>query len=443
MRVTSLLQGWPGQRWWFPATGVLVAVATFAMTRSQLAAEYPRWADVSAAWHESLWVSGALAAAAAALIGALMIPRGSTLGSAVHARFGPMVWLAHAGGLSAWVVAGHALALVPIHVAAFSGATDGMVNGGDIAVGVVGAVMLTVVGFCVGVAVGHPAVGAGVAIVAFGAMGLAEAPVFRPLGLISPVRQFEASPRFEISPYTAVFTVLAAIAVVTAALVTVSWIRSRRSVRRMGRPTLASTTVVAGMVVLAFAWRPELYTVDDPVAVTCQEGSGITYCFHDANLPAMSETMTTVDAFRSAGLEPVLEEVTDAAAADVDQAAPGQVLLRLDPQPRGDLMVTRSLQEDVALTVSETMTSRSCAGQLGAEADELGVDMQSYDLMHELNVRVLQLAGYDDLAGRAYTHYATNPNRFADFDPDDIATFLTQHRAQIRGCAITADMLGL
>ncbi len=419
----------------------MVGIATFMMTRSQLEAEYPRWSDVSSAWHESLWVSGALAATAAALIGALIVPRRSTLSSVVRARFGPSVWLAHAGALSVWVIVGHGLALTPIHVAAVRGATHGMVNGGDIAVGVVGAVMLTVVGYCVGVAVGHPAVAAGVGLMLVGAMGLAEIPVFRPLGLIFPVRQFQASPRFEINPYTVVFAALAAVAVVAAANMGLTWIKARGSVRGFGASTATWALVVGGMVFVAFAWRPELYRVDDPVAVTCEEVNGIMFCFHDANLPAMSETMTTVEALRSAGLGPVLDEVTDEAAADVDRAQPGQVLLWFDPQPRGALMVTNSLQEDVALAVSESMTSQGCVGRLGVEAEELGVNADSYELQRELTTRVLQLAGYEDLAGRAFTHHATQANRFAGFHPDDIARFLTEHRDEVAECTVTADLL--
>ena len=84
----SRLSGWPGPQCLFPVMAGAMAVSTFVATRGQLAAAYPLWANVSAAWHESLWMTGAVAAAGAAGVDAdgvagttVGVPAGTIVGA--------------------------------------------------------------------------------------------------------------------------------------------------------------------------------------------------------------------------------------------------------------------------------------------------------------------------------------------------------------------------
>jgi hypothetical protein len=213
-----LLSGWPLPRWWPAVVALLVGAVSFSQSRDLLAADWITWAAVSARWHEAVWLSGPVAAAGAATVGVSVFVRSSPVTAPLRPRVTAGLFAAHGLALAGWVCAAHVLALLPVQLAAASRATAGGLHAQDVAIGLGGLIEVTVAGLAVGAAVGHwlavPAVG----LVAFVMMGLPNEPLFRPLGLLEPVRQFVATPRFETSTATTVFT-LATFTVVTVAAV--------------------------------------------------------------------------------------------------------------------------------------------------------------------------------------------------------------------------------
>ncbi|WP_018728790.1 hypothetical protein [Salinispora oceanensis] len=177
MRRLRLLLGWPGPSWVFPAAGVLMAAASLLATNSLLAADYVTWAAVSAAWHESLWIPGSVAAAAAAALGAAYFPRSSPLAAPLRPRMGDGLFLMHGLALAFWLCLGHATGLVPAHIAAARQATSGALAPSDVIVGLAGLAALTLIGFCLGVALRHWVVAPAVGVLTFAVMGLPNAPL--------------------------------------------------------------------------------------------------------------------------------------------------------------------------------------------------------------------------------------------------------------------------
>ena len=293
--------GWPGPRWVFPAAGAFMAAGSFLATRGILGSDYVTWSAVAAAWHESLWIPGSVAAGAAAALGAAYFPRASPVAAPIRPRVDAGLFLVHGLALAVWLCLGHALGLVPVHVAAARQATAGAMAGQDVAVGVAGVTTLALVGFCLGAAVRHWVIAPGVAVLVFAVMGLPSEPLFEPIGLLLPVRQWVSSPRFELNPPTAVFAVVASIAICLLAASVAAWAGSGGSVRRQGRPVLACLAAVVALTLIAFVWRPELSVVDRPVLRVCQQVDGTQVCLHAANQPSMADTVDVVARLRAAG----------------------------------------------------------------------------------------------------------------------------------------------
>ncbi|GAA8852708.1 hypothetical protein DUHN55_41900 [Helicobacter pylori] len=407
-----------------------MAVSTFVATRGQLAAAYPLWANVSAAWHESLWMTGAVAAAGAAGVACLLFPPRSALDIPTRPKVSERLLLRHGLLLGAWFLLGHVSGLVPIHIAAWRGATAGRLSLSDVAVGVVGVLVLTLVGFSVGALVRTPVVIPIIGLVLFGLMSLPMEPLFRPVGLVLPVRQVSASPRFETSQYTAVYAVLAAIALAWAVVAVVTWARARRSVRNNRSGTAMAVTAALLLVGGAFMWRPELYVVDRPVASVCSDRSGTWICLHEANLPAEADVTRTVAALRRAGLSQALRRVSDAAAVDRDRSRRDEALIHLDPGPFDSSFYASTLEEQVADQVVSEFTVGGCAGRQH-------VKIRNYDTLRALQQRILELAGFGSLLEGQAPVEATAAKVFAGMTAPQIADFIAENEEAIRGCSLT------
>lgn len=427
-----LLFGWPGPRWVFPAAGALMAVGSFLANRATAGSDYVTWSAVATAWHESLWVPGSLMAGAAAALGAAYFPKASPVGSALRPRVHAGLFLAHGLALAGWLCLGHALGLVPIHLAAARQATAGVLAAQDVVVGLAGVTALALIGFCVGAAVRHWVIAPAVAALAFAVMGLPNEPLFMPLGLLLPVRQWTpSSPRFETSPSTAVFTVVASIGICLLVATVASWAACRGSVRRQARPLLTWLATVSLLALLAFAWRPDLTVVDRPVPRVCEQVGGTEVCLHAANQPAMARTVDVVARLRAAGLAPMLRQVTDVAVADHDLPRAGEVIIRLDPGPRDRRFLAATIPDQVALQVGEAVTLGGCL-----QADRT---IGSQDAASVLYKRVVRLAGFEHLAdafGPVEPPPAARP--LTTMTAEEIGRFVQVNQELIRSCRLLA-----
>jgi hypothetical protein len=430
-----LLFGWPGPRWVFPAAGALMAAGSLLATRGILRSDYVTWSAVAAAWHESLWIPGSVAAGAAAALGAAYFPRASPVAVPIRPRVDTGLFLIHGLALAVWLCLGHVLGLVPVHIAAARQATAGAMAGQDVVVGLAGMTALAVIGFGLGAAVRHWVIAPAVAVLAFAGMGLPSEPLFQPIGLLLPVRQWVSSPRFELNPATAVFAVVASIAICLLAASVAAWAGSRGSVRRQSRPMLTWLAAVAALTLIAFAWRPELSVVDRPVPRVCQQVDGTQVCLHAANQPAMARTVDVVARLRAAGLSPILRRVTDIAASDHTTPRPGEALIRLNPSPRDRRFLAATIPEQVAFQVSQAVTLGGCL-QPGQPTD-------GYDVATVLYDRVLQLAGFEQLTG-AFGPSEPPPaaRELTTMNAGQVAAFVQTHQELIRSCRLSPANLG-
>lgn len=429
-----LLFGWPGPRWLFPASGALMATGSWLATRDVAGSEYVTRSAVSTSWHESLWITGSLVAGAAAALGAMLFPRASPVTAVLRPRVGAGLYLVHGLALALWICLGHAVGLMPIHLAAIRQAGSGMLAPQDVAAGLAGLCALTVLGFGVGAAVRHWVIAPAVAIGTFAVMGLPNEPLFMPIGLLLPMRQWTpSSPRFELNPPTAVFAIIAAIGICLLAAALASWAGSRGSVRRQGRPLLVWLAAVVTLTAIAFAWRPDLTVVDQPVPGVCRQVDATAVCLHAANQPAMARTIDVVTRLRAAGLAPVLRQVTDIALSDHDTPRAGEALIRLDPSPKDRRFVAATISEQVALQVSEALTLTGCIQD--------GQSSEGYDTATVLYSRILQLAGFDELAG-AFGPADPPPaaRRLTTMSAEQISAFVETNQELIRSCRLPATL---
>ncbi|MGH3680085.1 MAG: hypothetical protein ACRDT2_07520 [Natronosporangium sp.] len=407
-----------------------MAAGSFLATRGTLGSDYVTWSAVATAWHESLWVSGPLTAGAAAALGATYFPRASPVAAPIRPRVGAGLFLIHGLALAVWLCLGHAVGLVPIHVAAARQATAGALALPDVVVGLAGVTTLALLGFCLGAAVRHWVIAPAVAVVAFGVMELTNEPLFRPIGLMLPVRQWASSPRFEMNPPTAVFAVVAAIGICLFAASVAAWAGSRGSVRRQRLPLLTWLAVVGALAVIAFAWRPELVVVDHPVRRLCQQVDGTQVCLHAANQPAMASTVDVVIRLRAAGLSPILHQVTDLAISDHTIPRPGEALIRLDPSPRDRSSYAADIPEQVAAGVSESITLGGCLRP--------DVTLEDHDIATVLHNRVLQLAGFHELTNRfGPSEPPPGAQELTIMNAEQVITFVQINEESIFSCRLS------
>lgn len=435
MNRLRLLFGWPGPRWVFPAAGALMAAGSFLVTRGILGSDYVTWSAVATAWHESLWITGSVAAGVAAALGATYFPRASPVAAPIRPRVDASLFLIHGLALAVWLCLGHALGLVPVHVAAARQATAGAMAFQDVVVGLAGVTALALIGFCLGAAVRHWVIAPAVAVLAFAVMGLPSEPLFTPVGLLLPVRQWVSSPRFELNPPTAVFAVVASIGICLLAASIASWAGSRGSVRRQGRPLLTWLAAVAALAVIAFVWRPELSVVDHPVPRVCQQVDSTQVCLHAANQPAMARTVDVVARLRAAGLSPILHQVTDIAVSDHTIPRPGEALIRLDPSPRDRSFFAVTIPDQVAAGISEGVLLGGCL--------QPGQTIDSYDIATVLYNRVLQLAGFEQLAGGVGPPEPPPAARkLTTMNAEQVVTFVQTNQESIRSCRLSQATIG-
>ncbi|MEE6306311.1 hypothetical protein V1634_05630 [Plantactinospora veratri] len=411
-----------------------MATGSFLATRDIAGSDYVTWSAVATSWHESLWISGSLLSGVAAALGATYFPKASPVAAALRPRVAAGLFLVHGLALAVWLCLGHALGLVPVHLAAARQATAGALALQDVVVGLAGVATLAVIGFCVGAAVRHWVIAPAVAVLAFAVMGLPNEPLFMPIGLLLPVRQWTpSSPRFELNPATAAFAVVASIAICLLAASVASWAASRGSVRRQGRSNFTWLAVVGALTAIAFVWRPALTVVDHPVPRVCQQVEGTEVCLHAANEPAMARTVDVVARLRAAGLAPMLHQVTDVGVSDHDIPRNGEALINLDPSPRDRRFLAATIPDQVALQVSEAITLGGCL--------QPGQGTESYDAATVLYARILQLAGFDDLAG-AFGPAEPSPEarKLTAMNAEQVRAFVKTNQELISSCRLSAGL---
>lgn len=420
--------GWPGPVWLFLPAMLIMTLGTFTMTSGQLRADYPLWSMVSAAWHESLWIPGSVLATVAALIACSICPRHSTLDNVTRPRSGTIEILRFSGLISMWALLGHALGLVPIHVMAFMYATYGHIDLADIIIGIVGIFFLCSVGFSFGFLTRRHALAPLFGLAMFGIMGLIQEPIFRPLALIFPVRQYIGTTRFETNSLTSLYSIIASLTVALTTVFVVTWIRSRRSVFGKWFETLAWSVVSLGLIAVAFVWRPELVIVDRPVPIDCFMDDQTKVCLHRANLSAKRDVTKAIDSLQGAGLEELMVSVMDYAAVERDYPDAFEVFLDIAPQPRGARALAKTLEEQAAYDIAMQLTLRPCAGNKSANS-------ASRETAFALSNRLLTLAGYHQLATDG-PQQGTAVDLFSTFDAASAAVFISEHKSDIENCSL-------
>lgn len=433
--LTRVLRGWPLPVWVYPGMAVLMAALTFVVNLSLLRSAFPLWSQVSAAWHENLLIPGAVLAAFSAPVGAALSQKGSPVVPGGRPREGAVLTLGHAVALGAWAALGHAVGMTPASVRAARGATWGGLSWQDVVVGSLGVLLLAVVGFCAGLVLRRwlfaPLVGFGV----FVALSLPDSPSLRPLGLFGPVRQFQTSTRFEVTLATTVFGVIAMVCLALAVAHLVTWARRRGAAYQHPTDALAWTGAVLVLGVTAFVWRPELYTVDRPVPRTCQDAGGVQVCLHQADEPARVDVTTVTTTLARAGLDPLMTQVTDHAAAETDRTRPGEAFLGIDTGPFGERDGVQNVGEGAADAIAAQLTVDRCP--IDTEVYDAG-EVSASTPSEALRARVLTLAGYDQLNAGYYVDPEGAAAKFFDaMDAAELTAWVQQHQDQVETCTIT------
>lgn len=411
-----------------------MAVGSLLATMEILKSDYVTWFVVTTTWHESLWITGAIAAGGAAALGAAYFPRASPVAAPIRPRVNVGLFLIHGLALALWLCMGHALGLTPIHIAAAREATAGALALQDVVIGLSGLTALTVIGFCIGAAVRHWVIAPAVAVLVFVIMGLPQEPLFRPIGLLLPVRQWSSSARFEVNPPTAVFAVVASVGICLLAASFAAWVGARRTVRRQGMPLFAWLAAVVALVVTAFLWRPELTVVDRPVESVCQDVDDTRVCLHAANQPAMARTVDVVSRLRAAGLSPVLRNVTDFDFSDHDLPQAGEAFVRFDPSPRDRRFSARTISDQVASGVAESFTRDRCSPDRGND---------DHDIATALYLRILKLAGFEEVGEAAVAEPSSVVAQpLATMNSDQLTKFVDTNQELVRSCRLSLAEFG-
>ncbi|MFY1686343.1 hypothetical protein, partial [Plantactinospora sp. WMMB782] len=134
---------------------------------------------------------------------------------------------------------------------------------------------------------------------------------------------------------------------------------------------------------------------------------------------------------RVAGLAPMLHRVTDVAVSDHDTARAGEALVNLDPSPRDRRFLATTIPDQVALQVSEAVTLGGCLRP--------GQTAESYDAATVLYARVLELAGFEELAG-AFGPAEPSPEarKLTTMDAEQIGAFVQTNQELISSCRLSA-----
>lgn len=411
-----------------------MAVGSLLATMKILKSDYVTWFVVTATWHESLWITGAIAAGGAAALGAAYFPRASPVAAPIRPRVNVGLFLIHGLALALWLCMGHALGLTPIHIAAAREATAGALALQDVVIGLSGLTALTVIGFCIGAAVRHWVIAPAVAVLVFVIMGLPQEPLFRPIGLLLPVRQWSSSARFEVNPPTAVFAVVASVGICLLAASFAAWAGARRTVRRQGDPLFAWLAAVVALVVTAFLWRPELTVVDRPVESVCQDVDDTRVCLHAANQPAMDRTADVVSRLRAAGLSPVLRNVTDVDFSDHDLPRAGEAFVKFDPSPRNRRFAAGTISDQVAFQVTESSTRFGCSPDRGND---------DHDIATALYLRILKLAGFEEVAEATVAESSSVVAQpLATMNSEQLTKFVDINQELVRSCRLSLAEFG-
>jgi hypothetical protein len=411
---------------------------TWATTRRQLAGPYQLWATASASWHETLWPSDALLVCLAALIGATLFRRGSAVTLPLRPRVSPTAVAAHALPLGAWAVLGHAVGLLPLMASTARTATAGRLLAADVLIGVAGVLLLTTVGLALGAAARHWAIAPIGALLTFLVTALPNSPTMRPVALLQPVQQWTAVPRFVPSPWTTAFTVNACLVGGLAAIVLGGYALNRTSVSR--GMALGWAVAPLLLVVLAFAWRPEISVAATSTSAACGRAAGARVCLHRAYARSLPAALRVTAVLQRAGTAPLLTEVRDVNLTDdnpTDIAVPrrGAVAVQIDVVPPASASETLTVEEMVAEQVTGLVFLGGCQGP--------GVPISTYDRQDAVRMQVLRLAGFGALVNRlGNTHDSRTVRTLAGMSPGELSRLIARRADSIRACRLTASDLG-
>lgn len=425
--VGRVVRGWPLPGWVFPVVAVVMAGLTFAVNLALLRSEFPLWSEVSIAWHEGVWIPGAVLAMLAMPIGAALSQKASPVVPGGRPREGAVLTLGHAVVLGCWAAVGHAVGMVPAVVRAVRGATWGVLGWQDVVVGSVGVVLLAVVGVGAGVVLRQwwwaPVVG----FVVFVVMGVPNPPAWRPLGLFMPVAQFEDSTRFELAAGPVVFGVIAMTCLAVAITQLVTWVRRRGAAyQRPGEAVVWSGAVLV-LGVTAFVWRPELYVVDRPVPRACEQSEGVEVCLHEANEPAREAVTTAATSLAEAGLAPVMRDVTDHDVAETDRPGRGEALVDINTGPFGPRNYTQNVREVAADSIVFWFTTAQCP---------VNIPIEQGQPSRALWARLMELGGFDRLTVGQSPGNEAAAGFFNGMDAEQLTTWVEEHQDEVATCTI-------
>lgn len=422
--------GWPGPIWLFPIVGAAMAAMTLFATRDLSAAAYPTWNSLSTAWHESLWIPGAVVAGSAALISYFQFPSNSPVANALRPRVNATLFIRHGVLLGAWLLIGQFIGFIPAIVSAWRDATGGGFRIQEILMGAAGLTMLAVTGFSIGALVHHWIVGPAVTV--FWLVVFALPTYIRPVQLLEPVQQWATSPRFEISIPTAVYNMISSAVLAIAISAIASWLLQRGSVRANAYAAAVWGAAIVLLVLVALVWNQDPYVVDTPVAISCQTVNSVEVCVHSANSAALDGTSTAVVNLQNAGLGSLLERATDVNASERTSPRAGEALLYLSPEKSTVNGVPFTSERQAALSISYDMTLGNCTTeQLSKLAEKQDSTLEA------VQRRLLELAGYSDLAQNIYKSDTPEAQSLAAMSSDDLGVFLQSRGDEIRNCRLS------
>ncbi|WPF66830.1 MULTISPECIES: hypothetical protein [unclassified Corynebacterium] len=394
---------------------LLMAVGGFLATVDLLRTSFPVWQHLSVALHEGLWLPGTALVGLSVLLAVLTHPRGSMLHTPVHPRAGVWDFLAQAGVVAASSLIGYAVGLLPVLIRGARYASWGHVHFVDVIIAVAGIALLVGSGYAVGMLAGRMMMIPLAMIVTFLLLGITVEPLWRPWGLVVPVRGIEADTRFVTSPFTAIFAVLAT----AVALVFLSHLLRHRL--RGGRGYFTWGLALCAVVTTAFVWRPEIYVVDPGLEQRCHEVQGTQVCLHAAHLPAQADVDEVVARLQRAGLGESLREVNDRSVVDRDDPRAGEAFVDIFTGPFSENTIPASTEEGVAYSAVNSLITHGC---VWSKED---APTQNRDAVMNLRNNALYLAGYEAVLDDSWSAGVR-------FSAQEVASIMARHAEDIDAC---------
>ncbi|GAA2713131.1 hypothetical protein [Actinoplanes palleronii] len=411
---------WPLGVWYFLAAFVVIAGVTLVRTSLELSFAYEEWAHTNGLFQRSaLDITGPLAAAFGAYLSGRLTPPSRPYALPRFARSKAEFLAHHLLPAATVVTAGYVLGLVPIVVKTYSTATTGSLAPLGFVIGIVILNTLLVLGWLFGV-VAQSAFAAPIAFAAGFAATLCGYGIGAWNSVTPVVGDVSTAGRVETLAFALFRGAFFAI-VLVAALATAAGVLRTRGFQRRLPPVRVFAWWILPAVLLAVGMvrppSPAVREVNPPKI--CKEAVGMSFCVHQAHERDLDDLVAEVEPIVVlVGQENLpFTRVEDTALHDGANPHLDPTVYYADVSPRYGATGDRDIIANL-IAGSET-----CFVRPGWEQSAPG---------YNAFMLTLRLSG-DRESGA--------DKRFGKLSDKQVHQWLNSHRNQIRGCAITDDLL--